>query len=82
MQLCLIATDCLKYRNKIGLDVVIEALRAWRERTKKPNFQTLSKFARIDRVERVMRPYLEALLCTPAFPSHDVGHRSIDATFE
>jgi predicted transcriptional regulator of viral defense system len=54
--------DCFKYRNKIGLDVAIEALRTWRERTKKPNFQTLSKFARIDRVERVMRPYLEALL--------------------
>jgi hypothetical protein len=54
--------DCFKYRNKIGLDVAIEALRAWRERTKKPNFQALSKFARIDRVERVMRPYLEALL--------------------
>ncbi|MDP8982391.1 MAG: type IV toxin-antitoxin system AbiEi family antitoxin domain-containing protein [Acidobacteriota bacterium] len=54
--------DCFKYRNKIGLDMAIEALRAWRERTKKPNFQALSKFARIDRVERVMRPYLEALL--------------------
>ena len=54
--------DCFKYRNKIGLDLAIEALRTWRERIKKPNFQTLSKFARIDRVERVMRPYLEALL--------------------
>ena len=54
--------DCFKYRNKIGLDVAIEALRTWRERTRKPDFQALSKFARIDRVERVMRPYLEALL--------------------
>ena len=54
--------DCFKYRNKIGLDVAIEALRTYRTRTKKPDFQALAKFARIDRVQRVMRPYLEAIL--------------------
>jgi predicted transcriptional regulator of viral defense system len=54
--------DCFKYRNKIGLDVAVEALRTYRDRTPKPNFQTLSKFAQINRVARVMRPYLEALL--------------------
>jgi predicted transcriptional regulator of viral defense system len=54
--------DCFKYRNKIGLDVAIEALRTWRQHTKKPDFKTLQRFARIDRVERVMRPYLEVLL--------------------
>ena len=54
--------DCFKYRNKIGLDVALEALRAYRERTKKPNRQALSKFAQINRVEKVMRPYLEAIL--------------------
>ena len=55
-------TDCFKYRNKIGLDIAIEALRAYRERTRKPNRAALTKFAQIDRVQKVMRPYLEAVL--------------------
>jgi len=54
--------DCFKYRNKIGLDVALEALRAYRERAKNPNRQALTKFAQINRVDKVMRPYLEALL--------------------
>jgi predicted transcriptional regulator of viral defense system len=54
--------DCFKYRNKIGLDVAVEALRAWRERRPKADFQSLSSFAQINRVQRVMRPYLEAIL--------------------
>jgi predicted transcriptional regulator of viral defense system len=54
--------DCFKYRNKIGLDVAIEALRAYRERRRKPDYQALSKYAKVDRVEKVMRPYLEAVL--------------------
>ncbi len=54
--------DCFKYRNKIGLDVAIEALRAWRDRTPKADFQSLSRFAQLNRVQRVMRPYLEAIL--------------------
>ena len=54
--------DCFKYRNKIGIDVAIEALRNFRERQRKPDFQALSTFARINRVERIMRPYLEAIL--------------------
>jgi predicted transcriptional regulator of viral defense system len=53
--------DCFKYRNKIGLDVALEALReAWRER--KVTMDEIDRFARICRVERVMRPYLEALV--------------------
>jgi len=54
--------DCFKYRNKIGLDVAIEALRAWRGRKPKADFHSLSKFAQINRVQRVMRPYLEVIL--------------------
>jgi predicted transcriptional regulator of viral defense system len=54
--------DCFKYRNKIGLDIAIEALRSYRVRTAKPARQELAKFAQINRVERVMRPYLEAIL--------------------
>jgi predicted transcriptional regulator of viral defense system len=53
--------DCFKYRNKLGLDTVLEALRLYRSR-KRPNVDDLIKFARICRVEKVMRPYLEALL--------------------
>src|SRR5277367_2357314 len=53
--------DCFKYRNKLGLDMVLEALRLYRRR-KRPNVDELMKFARVCRVDRVMRPYLEALL--------------------
>lgn len=53
--------DCFKYRNKIGLDVAIEALReAWRER--RVRMDDLDRFARICRVDRVMSPYIEALV--------------------
>jgi predicted transcriptional regulator of viral defense system len=54
--------DCFKYRNKIGLDVAIEALRTYRERTPKPNRAALTRFAQINRVQKIMRPYLEAIL--------------------
>jgi predicted transcriptional regulator of viral defense system len=52
--------DCFKFRNKIGLDVAIEALKLCRER-KGSTPRKLFHYARICRVERVMRPYLEAL---------------------
>jgi predicted transcriptional regulator of viral defense system len=53
--------DCFKFRHKIGLDVAIEALKdAWR--TRKFTMPELSHFARINRVERVMQPYLEAVV--------------------
>ena len=53
--------DCFKYRNKIGLDVALEALRAWRAR-KGTMVQDLLEQARVCRVEKIIRPYLEALL--------------------
>lgn len=53
--------DCFKYRNKIGLDTAIEALKLYRER-KRFMVDDLVRFARVCRVEKVMRPYLEALL--------------------
>ena len=53
-------TDCFKFRNKIGLDVALEALKdAWRSR--KVTMDELGHFAKINRVERVMQPYLEAI---------------------
>jgi len=52
--------DCFKYRNKIGLDVAIEALReCWRQR--KANMDEIWEAAKICRVANVMRPYLESL---------------------
>jgi predicted transcriptional regulator of viral defense system len=53
--------DCFKYRNKIGLDTTIEALKLYREKKRfKP--EDLTQISRVCRVEKVMRPYLEALL--------------------
>jgi predicted transcriptional regulator of viral defense system len=52
--------DCFKYRNKIGLDVAMEALRFARERKRISNRDIL-QFARLLRQERVMAPYLEAV---------------------
>jgi predicted transcriptional regulator of viral defense system len=52
--------DCFKYRNKIGLDVALEALReGWRMR--RFTMDELDRYAVICRVQRVMRPYLEAV---------------------
>jgi predicted transcriptional regulator of viral defense system len=53
--------DVFKYRNKVGLDVALEALRAYRSQPKR-DFQVVMKYARICRVENVIRPYLEATL--------------------
>jgi len=51
--------DCFKFRNKIGMDMVLEALKLYKTR-KKFNLGELLRYARICRVEKVMRPYLEA----------------------
>ncbi len=53
--------DCFKYRNKIGMDTVLEALKLYRERMK-PKPRKLIQFARVCRVEKSMRPYLETTL--------------------
>jgi len=55
-------TDCFKYRNKIGIDVAVEALRTYREHVRKLPVNKFIEYARICRVEKVMRPYLEAML--------------------
>ncbi len=52
--------DCFKYRNKIGLDVALEALRDYKQKHR-DRMDELWRFAKVCRVERVMRPYLEAL---------------------
>lgn len=52
--------DCFKYRNKIGLDVALEALREYRRERR--SMDDLARSARVVRVSNVMRPYLEAVL--------------------
>lgn len=52
--------DCFKHRNKIGLDVALEALRDARSQ-KRVSADDLWRFAKICRVANVMRPYLEAI---------------------
>lgn len=53
--------DCFKFRNKIGLDVALEALReGWRER--KVMMDDLWRYANVNRVSNVMRPYLESVV--------------------
>jgi predicted transcriptional regulator of viral defense system len=52
--------DCFKYRNKIGLDVAIEALRdTWRQ--KRATMDELQAAAKVCRVANVIRPYLESV---------------------
>ncbi len=51
--------DCFRFRNKIGIDVAIDALRAYRRRYR-GRTDELWRFAQVCRVARVMQPYLEA----------------------
>ncbi len=53
--------DCFKFRNKLGLDIALEALRLYRE-CRKVNVDLMLEYAKICRVEKVMRPYMEAIL--------------------
>lgn len=52
--------DCFKYRNKIGLDIALEALQSsWKE--KRFQMDELWHFAEVCRVAQIMRPYVESL---------------------
>ena len=52
--------DCFKFRNKVGMDVALEALtERWRDR--RYTMTDIAKYARICRVWNVMRPYLEEI---------------------
>lgn len=52
--------DCFRFRNRLGTDVAVEALRLFHER-KKASMRELLQYARLCRVERIMMPYLEVL---------------------
>lgn len=53
--------DCFKFRNKIGLDTAIEAIRFYRDR-KRIRINELMRYAAICRIKKIIQPYLEALL--------------------
>ena len=53
--------DCFKYRNKVGLDVALEALQdCWKQ--KKATADELWHFAALCRVQKIMRPYMESVI--------------------
>lgn len=52
--------DVFKFRNRIGLEIALEALRTY-ARKKSRRFDQVLDFARVCRVEKIMRPYLEAV---------------------
>ena len=53
--------DCFKFREKIGMDVTLEALKDYIKQPKM-NVSLLLKYARVNRVEKIMRPYIEAMI--------------------
>ncbi len=53
--------DCFKFREKIGMDVTLEALKDY-IRQPKMNVSLLLKYAKVNRVEKIMRPYIEAMI--------------------
>jgi len=53
--------DCFKYRNKIGLETAVEALKLYVER-RNAKTNELMRYAAVCRVQKIIRPYLEALL--------------------
>lgn len=53
--------DCFKFRNQIGLDTAIEAVKFYKDQPKR-NVKALLEYASTCRVTKVIRPYLEAIL--------------------
>jgi hypothetical protein len=53
--------DCFRYRNKIGIDVALEALKD-ALRTHRTSVDAIVRAARVCRMDRVIRPYIEAVV--------------------
>ncbi|OGN61758.1 MAG: transcriptional regulator [Chlamydiae bacterium RIFCSPHIGHO2_12_FULL_27_8] len=53
--------DCVKFRNKIGMDIVLEALRMY-WRSKKANLNKLFQYAKLFRVEKFLKPIMETII--------------------
>jgi predicted transcriptional regulator of viral defense system len=56
--------DGFKFRNKIGLDIALEALKDYLRQPGR-DIPKILEFAKIDRVEKIIRPYLQGALLTP-----------------
>ncbi len=54
--------DSFKFRNRLGLDVVLEALKLYKGRSGRFNIEELLRYGRICRVDKIMKPYLEAMI--------------------
>ncbi len=52
--------DCFKYRNKVGMDIALEALKQTLEERRATRAE-IRKYAKVCRVEKIMQPYVEAL---------------------
>ncbi len=53
--------DCIKFRNKIGMDIVIEALKMYWQR-RNTNIDRLYDYARLNRVEKILQPIMETIV--------------------
>lgn len=53
--------DCVKFRNKIGMDVVLEALKMYWQ-SGKANLEKLFKYAKLFRVDKVLKPIMEVIV--------------------
>ena len=53
--------DCFKFRNKLGMDVILEAVKMYKNINSGINISKLMKYARICRVGKVIQPYLESI---------------------
>lgn len=53
--------DCFRFRHKIGIDVAIEALKKYWQQSK-PRLDLIMKFARIGRIEKIIKPYIETVI--------------------
>ncbi len=53
--------DCFRFRNKIGIDVAIEALKKYWQQGR-PNLDLILKFAKIGRIEKIIKPYIETII--------------------
>lgn len=53
--------DCFRFRNKIGIDVAIDALKKYWHQGK-PRLDLIMKFAKIGRIEKIIKPYIETVI--------------------
>lgn len=53
--------DCFRFRNKIGIDVAIEALKKYWQQGK-PRLDLIMKFAKVGRIQKIIKPYIETVI--------------------